>query len=109
MPFSFGSGFPANRSQVKHGRLWRFDAQDVFLFSPRPDGTTFVAGEIPGIIKLLTHLKFNIAPENRPSQKESSTPTIYFQGRTVSFRECTYFWGGSQIMQMYDDFEGCPL
>ena len=24
--------------------------------------------------------KFNIAPENRPSQKESSLPTILFQG-----------------------------
>ena len=29
----------------------------------------------------------NIAPENRPSQKESSIPTIHFQVRTVSFRE----------------------
>ena len=29
----------------------------------------------------------NIAPENRPSQKESSLPTIHFQGRTLSFRE----------------------
>ena len=28
------------------------------------------------------------APENRPSQKETSIPTIHFQGRTVSFREC---------------------
>ena len=29
----------------------------------------------------------NIAPENRPSQKETSIPTIHFQGRVVSFRE----------------------
>ena len=29
----------------------------------------------------------NIAPENRPSQKEISIPTIHFWGRTVSFRE----------------------
>ena len=28
------------------------------------------------------------APENRPSQKETSIPTIHFQGQTVSFREC---------------------
>ena len=27
------------------------------------------------------------APENRPSQKESSLPTMHFQERTVSFRE----------------------
>ena len=31
--------------------------------------------------------KTNIAPENRPSQKETSISTIHFQGRTVSFRE----------------------
>ncbi len=31
--------------------------------------------------------KTNIAPENRPSQKETNTPTIHFQGRAVSFRE----------------------
>ena len=30
----------------------------------------------------------NIPPENRPSQKDTSLPTIHFQVRTVSFREC---------------------
>ena len=30
------------------------------------------------------------APENRPSQKETSIPTIHFQVRTVSFREGIY-------------------
>ena len=37
----------------------------------------------------------NIAPENRPSQKEISIPTIHFQVRAVSFREAIYFvvWG----------------
>ena len=29
----------------------------------------------------------NIAPENRPAQKETSIPTIHFQVRAVSFRE----------------------
>ena len=29
----------------------------------------------------------NIAPQNRPSQKEISIPTIHFQVRTLSFRE----------------------
>ena len=29
----------------------------------------------------------NIAPENRPSLKETSLPTIHFQVRAVSFRE----------------------
>ena len=29
----------------------------------------------------------NIAPENRPSQKEIHLPTTNFQGRAVSFRE----------------------
>ena len=35
-----------------------------------------------------TPREFNIAPENRPSQKESSLPTIIFQGY-VQFRGCT--------------------
>ena len=30
----------------------------------------------------------NIAPENGPSQKENSIPTIHFQVRTASFRGC---------------------
>ena len=32
----------------------------------------------------------NIAPENRPSQKETSLPIIHFQVRAVSFRECIF-------------------
>ena len=39
------------------------------------------------IYEMFTLSKTNIAPENRPSHKESSLPTIHFQGRTVSFRE----------------------
>ena len=31
--------------------------------------------------------KTNITPENRPSQKETSIPTIHFHVRAVSFRE----------------------
>ena len=40
----------------------------------------------------ITPRKFNIAPENWPSQKESSLPTIIFQGRAaaVKFRGCRY-------------------
>ena len=34
-----------------------------------------------------TPWKFNIAPKNIPSQKESSLPTIIFQGRAVKLRE----------------------
>ena len=30
----------------------------------------------------------NIVPENRPSQKKTSIPTIHFQVRAVRFREC---------------------
>ena len=32
-----------------------------------------------------TLTKTNVAPENRPSQKETSIPTIHFQVRTVGF------------------------
>ena len=41
-----------------------------------------------------TPWKFNIAPENIPSQKESGLPTINFQGRAVKLREGIH----------YDDF-----
>jgi len=41
-----------------------------------------------------TPWKFNIAPENIPSQKESSLPTIIFQGRAVKRREGMWcIWG----------------
>ena len=33
----------------------------------------------------------NITPKNRPSQKETSVPTIHFQVRAVSFRGCRWF------------------
>ena len=35
--------------------------------------------------------KFNIVPQKLPSQKESSLPTIHFQGRTVKL------WGGVNL------------
>ena len=35
----------------------------------------------------------NIAPENRPSQKETSILTIHFQVQAVSFREGKFFGG----------------
>ena len=38
-----------------------------------------------GKSSICTLLKFNIAPENRPSQKESSLPTIIFQGHMLNF------------------------
>ena len=44
----------------------------------------------------------NIAPENGPSQKETSIPTIHFQVRTVSFRE-----GNSSVSQLTET--GSPL
>ena len=37
-----------------------------------------------------TPWKFNIAPENKPFQKEWSLPTIIFQGRTVKLRGCKW-------------------
>ena len=34
--------------------------------------------------------KFNMAPENKPSQKESHLQTIIFQGRAVKLRGCRH-------------------
>ncbi len=39
------------------------------------------------VVDTITLPKTNIAPENRPSQKETSFPTIHFQVQAVSFRE----------------------
>ena len=38
--------------------------------------------------------KFNIAPENRPSQKETHLPTIHFQGLSSTSRGYVSFQGG---------------
>ena len=43
----------------------------------------------------------NIAPENGPSQRETSIPTIHFQGQTASFRESSF--QGCIIFTVYPD------
>ncbi len=48
-------------------------------------------------ISRITLPKTNIAPENRPSQKETSIPTIHFQGRNLSFREGTKIGKGELL------------
>ena len=48
---------------------------------------TWNVHQFPFMWKSITLPKTNIAPENRPSQKETSIPTIHVQVRTVSFRE----------------------
>ena len=40
----------------------------------------------------------NIAPENRPSQEETSIATIHFQGQAVSFREGSHVWISSVFL-----------
>ena len=42
-------------------------------------------------LSTITFPETNIAPENMPSQKETSIPTINFKVRTVSFREGSSF------------------
>ena len=44
-------------------------------------------GEKQFILIKYTLPETNVTPENRPSQKETSIPTIHFPVRTVSFRE----------------------
>ena len=58
-----------------------FDS-DRFQKKTRPKGDQFCS-QFPFNIRWLkysTHLNFIIAPEKLPSQKESSIPTIIFQG-----------------------------
>ena len=44
-------------------------------------------------MQFVTLPKFNIAPENRPSQKETSLPTTIFQGRAVKLGGCRFVLG----------------
>ena len=44
-----------------------------------------------------TPRKFNITPENIPSEKESSLPTIIFQGRAVKLREGKCHFGENRM------------
>ena len=74
-----------------------------FTFSRGPKGFHDTVGTVVAVTQMsgtifpigsmnvwYTLPKTNIAPENSTSQKRSSLPTINFQGRTVSFRECIY-------------------
>ena len=65
--------------------------------APKPSvdvvATCFASVAAPDIGELFKPLwgytlpETNVAPENRPSQKETSIPSIHVQGRFVSFRE----------------------
>ncbi len=59
-------------------------------------------------LSTLNHLQFNIAPENMPSQNESSLPTIIFQGRAVKFRGCIRF-GRSILLHDFSKHHGTKL
>ena len=58
--------------------VWQFHRAHT---KPKKNGTGHnVGGHFKEFEKhTYTHLKFNISPENRPSQKETSIPTINFQ------------------------------
>ena len=45
-------------------------------------------------------LKFNIAPENVPSQKESSFPTIIFQNTVILVLRHAFFFEGLDFLGM---------
>ena len=55
---------------------------------------------------LYTLPETNIAPENGPSQRETSIPTIHFQVRTVSFRDCNPFHPFTLMVRIIN---GSPL
>ena len=68
--------------EVKAHHLWYFCVICVGCFSesmgivPKRLDFRFHAGEF---IRVFALLGTNIAPENRPSQKESNLPAIHFQ------------------------------
>ena len=64
------------RNKYIHRTLWKnFRIYFTSLFGERPSGDRYHASDHD----VITHLKFKIAPEKWPSQKESNLPTIHFQ------------------------------
>ena len=68
------------------------------LTSPRVGGGDFFVDKVGNLectkLFMITLPKTRIAPENRPSQKETSLPIIHLRVRAVSFREgsqCKYW------------------
>ena len=55
-----------------------------------------------------THLKFNIAPEKLPSQKESNLPTIIFQSRAVKLRGCMKMMADQKPIATFKQNPGSP-
>ncbi len=60
-------------------KLTGFSIQSTFLDWPRA-ASKATSGLSKSTSESVTLPKTNIAPENRPSQKENSFPTIIFQG-----------------------------
>ena len=56
-------------------------------YQPRNQWSSFIPYLLLVIGAQSTLPETNIAPENRPSQKETSISTTHFQVRAVSFRE----------------------
>ena len=75
----FKGTFPSTPNQGHWKKLF---LQNILCFIEKPSLPTNRWCTLP---------ETNIAPENRPSQKESSIPTIHFQVRAVSFREGSTF------------------
>ena len=68
---------------------WK-ESSRVEFWSPQKNIKPNSASDLFGMFTLP---ETNIAPENRPFQKETSISTIHFQVRTVSFRECKWPFG----------------
>ena len=77
---------------MKAGSVGSFDGSERNPLRLPPN--LLMAGEGPVFIcsKEFTLRETNIAPENRPFQKETSIQNIHFQVRTVSFREGNLWW-----------------
>ena len=57
----------------------------------------------------ITLPKTNMAPENRPSQKETSLPTIHFQVRAVSFGKGNALLPAKASLEGFMDVYGFDL
>ena len=78
------------KSKWKNPFLYRDAKPCFFPLTPKNLGKLTWNLKLIQLKSKLTLPETNVAPENRPSQKESSIPTIHFQVQTVSFREGIY-------------------
>ena len=81
-------------------RLW------IWISRVNPSASLLTALNA-GAIWRYTLPETNIAPESRPSQRETHLPTIIFQGRTVNFKGCRFEYHFATTLRTCISHQSC--